>query len=443
MLLHKFEATTRSTGGNRLDNLRFSGVCGGGEQRACLPKSRLNDHAQIRGAGPGGLAPARLPPGTVALFRRSGDMPVAATRRREPDCRAGKGIGTRGGMTLSTGWRDEFAQSRDYAQCDAITLPKDSLGARLVGGAALACFAIAYILWAQLGGDGRPDVTPQGEPAAAAHAYYTQMSDALTKYARRLATARSYDPLMDARHLLGATEASFAARFVTTAAPQDDGGDAQETTSAISQAAASQPAAKVAATRHPSRATHIAQAIRNVSSHAAAVANSVAETAETEKTSLFEKLFGKLKPVALAYAAPDDAGLVGSIAGRYDQWTAVYDISAHKVYLPDGSVLEAHSGRGSALDDPGHTNERMQGSTPVNIYDLKPRESLFHGVEAIRLIPVDESQVFGRSGFLAHTYMLGPNGESFGCVSFRNYDAFLQAFKEQKIKHLAVVASLG
>jgi len=329
-------------------------------------------------------------------------------------------------MTLSTGWRDEFAQSRDYAQCDAITLPKDSLGARLVGGAALACFATAYILWAQLGGDGRPDVTPQGEPAAAAHAYYTQMSDALTKYARRLATARSYDPVMDARHLLGATEASFAARFVTTAAPQDDGGDAQETTSAISQAAASQPAAKVVATRHPSRATHIAQAIRNVSSHAAAVANSVAETAETEKTSLFEKLFGKLKPVALAYAAPDDAGLVGSIAGRYDQWTAVYDISAHKVYLPDGSVLEAHS-----------------GSTPVNIYDLKPRESLFHGVEAIRLIPVDESQVFGRSGFLAHTYMLGPNGESFGCVSFRDYDAFLQAFKEQKIKHLAVVASLG
>jgi Protein of unknown function (DUF2778) len=356
-------------------------------------------------------------------------------------------------MTLSTGWRDEFAQSRDYARCDAITLPKDSLGARLVGGAALACFATAYILWAQLGGDGRPDATPRGEPAAAAHAYYTKMSDALTKYARRLATARSYDPLMDARHLLGATEASFAARFVATAAPQDDGGDAQETTSAISQAAAidprppaaaaSQPAAKVAAAPHPSRATHIAQAIANVSSHAAAVANSVAETAETEKTSLFEKLFGKPKPVALAYAAPDYADLVANIAGRYDQWTAVYDISAHKVYLPDGSVLEAHSGRGSALDDPRHTNERMQGSTPINIYDLKPRESLFHGVEAIRLLPVDESQVFGRSGFLAHSYMLGPNGDSFGCVSFRNYDAFLQAFKEQKIKHLAVVASLG
>ena len=68
--------------------------------------------------------------------------------------------------------------------------------------------------------------------------------------------------------------------------------------------------------------------------------------------------------------------------------------------------MEAHSGRGSALDDPRHTNERMQGSTPVNIYGLNPRESLFHGVQAIRLIPVDGSQVFGRTGFLAHTYTI-------------------------------------
>ena len=32
--------------------------------------------------------------------------------------------------------------------------------------------------------------------------------------------------------------------------------------------------------------------------------------------------------------------------------TAVYDISAHMVYLPDGTKLEAHSGLGSDLDDP-------------------------------------------------------------------------------------------
>jgi hypothetical protein len=41
-------------------------------QRACLPKSRLNDPAEITGARPGGLARDGLPPGTVALFLRSG-----------------------------------------------------------------------------------------------------------------------------------------------------------------------------------------------------------------------------------------------------------------------------------------------------------------------------------------------------------------------------------
>ena len=36
----------------------------------------------------------------------------------------------------------------------------------------------------------------------------------------------------------------------------------------------------------------------------------------------------------------------------YDRSTAVYDISAKMVYLPDGTKLEAHSGLGSELDDP-------------------------------------------------------------------------------------------
>jgi hypothetical protein len=38
--------------------------------------------------------------------------------------------------------------------------------------------------------------------------------------------------------------------------------------------------------------------------------------------------------------------------------------------------------------------------------------------------------------------MLGSNGDSNGCVSFQNYDAFLQAYLDHKIKRLAVVASL-
>jgi hypothetical protein len=168
--------------------------------------------------------------------------------------------------------------------------------------------------------------------------------------------------------------------------------------------------------------------------------------------SIFEKLFGKAQPSEpkLAYASAD-AGVQSD--GRdsadnptppYDRLTAVYDISAHTVYMPDGTKLEAHSGLGSMLDDPRHVRERMRGATPPHLYDLALRESLFHGVPALRLKPVGgEEAIYGRSGLLAHTYMLGPNGDSNGCVSFRDYNAFLQAYKEQHVKRLVVVAHLG
>jgi hypothetical protein len=64
-------------------------------------------------------------------------------------------------------------------------------------------------------------------------------------------------------------------------------------------------------------------------------------------------------------------------------------------------------------------------------------------VRALRLIPVDETKVFGRTGLLAHSYMLGPNGDSNGCVSFRDYDAFLQAYRNGEVKRLVVVAGRG
>jgi hypothetical protein len=71
------------------------------------------------------------------------------------------------------------------------------------------------------------------------------------------------------------------------------------------------------------------------------------------------------------------------------------------------------------------------------------REALFHGVEAIRLTPLGgERAIFGRDGLLAHTYMLGPRGDSNGCVSFKNYSAFLRAFKDKKFDRLAVIAQL-
>ncbi len=162
--------------------------------------------------------------------------------------------------------------------------------------------------------------------------------------------------------------------------------------------------------------------------------------------SLFAKLFGSSPAgTTLAYANAEEGVIsdsAGLTSGLYDRQTAVYDISAHTVYMPDGTALEAHSGLGSRLDDVRYVAERDLGPTPPDMYELKPREQLFHGVAALRLIPVDERKVYGRSGLLAHTYMLGANGQSNGCVSFRDYDAFLRAYENREITRLAVVTHI-
>jgi hypothetical protein len=161
-----------------------------------------------------------------------------------------------------------------------------------------------------------------------------------------------------------------------------------------------------------------------------------------------EKLWGPVKFASLSpanamrdmSANPANDGLPRA---PYDPLTAVYVIGDKKVYLPDGSSLEAHSGLGQYMDDVRFAHLRMRGVTPPHVYDMKLREALFHGVEAIRLKPIGgEEAIFGRDGLLAHTYMLGPNGQSNGCVSFRNYDAFLEAFKSGKINRLAVIGKL-
>jgi hypothetical protein len=126
-----------------------------------------------------------------------------------------------------------------------------------------------------------------------------------------------------------------------------------------------------------------------------------------------------------------------------DSHTAIYDISAHMVYMPNGRRLEAHSGVGNLMDDPRSINVKGRGPTPPNVYDLTLREELFHGVRAIRLNPVDESKMFGRDGILAHTYMLGSNGQSNGCVSISNYNAFLTAHLSGEVTRLVVVDHLA
>jgi type VI secretion system (T6SS) effector TldE1-like protein len=188
--------------------------------------------------------------------------------------------------------------------------------------------------------------------------------------------------------------------------------------------------------------------LRDMADRAKAAVLSIA----SPRQSMVEKLWGKREASGglLAYASAD-ASVTASIAPKeqnpmfggsppYDRSTAVYDITAKAVYLPDGTKLEAHSGLGSNLDDPRSARTRMRGVTPPHIYELKPREALFHGVPALRLTPIGgESAIYGRDGLLAHTFMLGPNGDSNGCVSFRDYSAFLDAYRNKGIRKLAVV----
>ena len=186
---------------------------------------------------------------------------------------------------------------------------------------------------------------------------------------------------------------------------------------------------------------------------------SVGPAAPADNRNLFEKLFGlgrlsgsavagRARDSRVAAVAPDVRGASNTrfgfsppVAG-YDRYTAVYDISARTVYLPDGTRLEAHSGYGDKLDDPRYVSERMRGATPPNVYELEPREASFHGVQALRLTPIGDKPLFGRAGLLAHPYMLGPNGNSNGCVSFKDYQAFLRAYENGQVKKLAVVANL-
>lgn len=124
--------------------------------------------------------------------------------------------------------------------------------------------------------------------------------------------------------------------------------------------------------------------------------------------------------------------------------TAVYDITAKVVTLPSGERLEAHSGIGETMDDPRYVYVSMRGATPPGTYDLTERERPFHGVRALRMHPVGGSAaVHGRVGLLTHSYLRGPSGASSGCVSFRDYNRFLQAYLRGEVTRIVVVPGSG
>ena len=165
-----------------------------------------------------------------------------------------------------------------------------------------------------------------------------------------------------------------------------------------------------------------------------------------EDPTVLEKLSSMFKyRLTLASLGPTEGIFVPKLdlaSLGYDGETAVYDISSHTVYLPNGTKFEAHSGLGEARDDLSHVSEHKVGPTPPAVYELKPREQLFHGVQALRMNPV-EGSALGRTGLLVHSYMLGPNGDSNGCVSVKDYDRFLAAYQRGDFKRLAVVPNIA
>ena len=350
-------------------------------------------------------------------------------------------------MTFSSALRS-LSEGYDRGRLSGNALPQRALGGAAFAFVSLTC---AWILWHNFAGVADEQAT--GEPVLSRTARisakppnlanaYARLAAAMHGYAQRLPAADSYAALFDPRYLRGLAPATFSA----SAAVEAGGGRlvvgvgrfttkvAQDITSSLKTVdRVVENAASAALQPHLPR-TRVAS-LGDSSGAAHTTVN---------KPTIFERLFGKPAPTpTLAYAAAEDGGLgevQGVGAGRYDRFTAVYDISAHTVYMPDGTALEAHSGRGDRIDDPRYVDEKMRGATPPDVYDLVLREELFHGVQAIRLIPVDERKVLGRSGLLAHTYMLGPNGDSFGCVSFKDYNAFLQAYLNHRIKRLVVVA---
>ncbi len=58
------------------------------------------------------------------------------------------------------------------------------------------------------------------------------------------------------------------------------------------------------------------------------------------------------------------------------------------------------------------------------------------------MTPIGDGEMYGRNGILAHPYLLGPRGDSNGCMSVKEYEEFLTAFKKGHIDQIVVVESM-
>jgi Protein of unknown function (DUF2778) len=351
-------------------------------------------------------------------------------------------------MTVGTAW------PYNSAACDRARFLPAAIPQRVLGGAALTCVAItcAWSICAHMTGSGSSDngVATRSDPLSFAASRGDRLNvESMPGPASASTGTMNFDSRFAAAFPPGVYlgSRSFASDSVAEAEPPAP--VAQDL--ARAPRIADNTPASTPLSLAPRARRHALPRLAEIEQQPETVAS-----AEPEKPSLFQRLFGAPAPsifeklfgpskATLAYASSEDgvASDGASItSGLYDRQTAVYDISTHTVYLPNGTALEAHSGLGPKLDDPRYVADRDVGATPPDVYDLRPRERLFHGVQALRLIPVDEKKVFGRAGLLAHSYMLGPNGQSNGCVSFKHYNAFLEAYENHEITRLAVVSHL-
>jgi hypothetical protein len=191
----------------------------------------------------------------------------------------------------------------------------------------------------------------------------------------------------------------------------------------------------------PERLSRVSRASIPLPRPRPAAAEQQVQLAQSNDRTLVQKLVGFFHPqLLLASATPEDGLSAAAInpTAMGDKSNAIYVISDRAVYLPSGTRLEAHSGLGVTKDDPRHVRDKNVGATPPAVYELKPREQLFHGVQALRMTPIG-GNTLGRYGLLVHSFMMGPDGDSNGCVSIRDYDRFLTAFQQGEIKRLIVV----
>jgi hypothetical protein len=369
---------------------------------------------------------------------------------------------------------EQTAESLDFVSFDGRRLYRQILSHTVPGAAALAFSALVsgWILHAL------PDNTPKAAKAP-------PVSSRVLAPAK-VVVSNPYGALINPGFSFGPKPSSLAAGFSSQPSSEPVSptrSAAIEEQQSVAPAAGPVAAQLVESAPLPPPRPSIMEAPNSVSvppaespapiRHFAQQSGKAVPSAPADNRNFFQKLFGIGQPSspALAYASATGnlggaRGEVGGMSGigalrgdassasgvnamrgdgsssaaGYDRFTAIYDLAAHTVTLPDGRRLEAHSGLGDRLDDPHHVNERNRGATPPHVYELEAREQLFHGVQALRLNPVGGGEIFGRAGLLAHSYMLGPNGDSNGCVSFRDYDAFLRAYQSGQVKRLVVVA---